>query len=353
MVKDMRDALATWATLPLVTILPEHKSMMVVLLNNMIDLASIMGFPRVITSAQKCMFELLEPTKRKKNLARLWEWRRISHAMCASPVSKIFIDVLSKYCGEASRGVDFWIDSLEESALIVGWKHNLSYTFADLCCSKPNLNSTDLKSFHGGVTIGEAAATASAGIMDEDYSTDEVSSNDDSSIKGSSIDYRSKYLAAYLYYDLCERLAANGRLIDAFLCASLAAGFRVELYTKIFDEKSQGVLTQLWSLETVPSDSQSFYLSPWNVLKCFLETLLQVGTMHEMNGNEEDAIITLESGEELSNTYSLPIFEILFSSALGKLRRKGTSDEMGKEKSERASECFEDFKYFFSCETCK
>lgn len=331
MVKDMRDALATWATLPLVTILPEHKSMMVVLLNNMIDLASIMGFPRVITSAQKCMFELLEPTKRKKNLARLWEWRRISHAMCASPVSKIFIDVLSKYCGEASRGVDFWIDSLEESALIVGWKHNLSYTFADLCCSKPNLNSTDLNSFHGGVTIGEAAATASAGIMDEDYSTDEVSS-----IKGSSIDYRSKYLAAYLYYDLCERLAANGRLIDAFLCASLAAGFRVELYTKIFDEKSQGVLTQLWSLETVPSDSQSFYLSPWNVLKCFLETLLQVGTMHEMNGNEEDAIITLESGEELSNTYSLPIFEILFSSALGKLRRKGTSDEMGKEKSERA-----------------
>lgn len=73
MVKDMRDALATWATLPLVTILPEHKSMMVVLLNNMIDLASIMGFPRVITSAQKCMFELLEPTERKKNLARLWE----------------------------------------------------------------------------------------------------------------------------------------------------------------------------------------------------------------------------------------------------------------------------------------
>lgn len=273
--------------------------------------------------------------------------------MCACPVNKIFIDVLSKYCGEASRGVDFWIDSLEEPALIVGWKHNLSYTFADLCCSKPNLNSTDLKSFHGGVTIGEAAATASAGIMDEDYSTDEVSSNDDSSIEGSSIDYRSKYLAAYLYYDLCERLAANGRLIDAFLCASLAAGFRVELYTKIFDEKSQGVLTQLWSLETVPSDSQSFYLSPWNVLKCFLETLLQVGTMHEMNGNEEDAIITLESGEELSNTYSLPIFEILFSSALGKLRRKGTSDEMGKEKSERASECFEDFKYFFSCETCK
>lgn len=161
MVKDMRDALATWATLPLVTILPEHKSMMVVLLNNMIDLASIMGFPRVITSAQKCMFELLEPTKRKKNLARLWEWRRISHAMCACPVNKIFIDVLSKYCGEASRGVDFWIDSLEEPALIVGWKHNLSYTFADLCCSKPNLNSTDLKSFHGGVTIGEAAATVS------------------------------------------------------------------------------------------------------------------------------------------------------------------------------------------------
>lgn len=39
--------------------------------------------------------------------------------------------------------------------------------------------------------------------------------------------------------------------------------------------------------------------------------------MYEMNGNEEDAIITLEEGEALSNTYSLPIFKILFSSALG------------------------------------
>lgn len=159
MVKDMRDALRTWATL--VTILPEHKSMMVVLLNNIIDLASIMGFPKLIAYAQKCMFALLEPTERKKNLARLWEWRRISHAMCASPVNKIFIDVLSKYCGEAARGVDFWIDSLEEPALIVGWKHNFSYTFSALCCNKPKLNSTDLKSFHGGVTIGEALATVS------------------------------------------------------------------------------------------------------------------------------------------------------------------------------------------------
>lgn len=50
--------------------------------------------------------------------------------------------------------------------------------------------------------------------MDEDYSTDEVSSNEDSSIEGSSIDYRSKYMAAYVYYDLCERFAANGLFID-------------------------------------------------------------------------------------------------------------------------------------------
>lgn len=65
-------------------------------------------------------------------------------------------------------------------------------------------------------------------------------------------------------------------MFQALPCAILAAGIRLELRTKIFDEQSQGVLTQLWSLETVPSDLQSFYLSPWNVLKCILESLLQV-----------------------------------------------------------------------------
>lgn len=38
----------------------------------------------------------------------------------------------------------------------------------------------------------------------------------------------------------------------------------------------RSVATKIWSSDTIPWDWEGCYLSPWNVLQCYLESTLQV-----------------------------------------------------------------------------
>lgn len=56
----------------------------------------------------------------------LWECRRLTHALCVSPINEALILNLSEHCGEHLKSVDFWIDLLKGSRpLLVGLKQNL------------------------------------------------------------------------------------------------------------------------------------------------------------------------------------------------------------------------------------
>lgn len=58
-------------------------------------------------------------------LAMLWECRRLSHALCPSPISDAFIRTLSENCGDKSTSIDFWIDCLKDSkAKLIGFQQN-------------------------------------------------------------------------------------------------------------------------------------------------------------------------------------------------------------------------------------
>lgn len=93
----------------------------------------------------------------EKFVARLWECRRISHALCGSPVNEAFIMNLSDHCGELSKSNDFWIDCLKESKpLLLVFQHNFSFLFPNL----PRGPSNHETSFRSDITIDEVKEAA-------------------------------------------------------------------------------------------------------------------------------------------------------------------------------------------------
>lgn len=93
----------------------------------------------------------------EKFLVVLWECRRISHALCISPVNEAFITSLCEHCGEHFKFIDFWISCLKGSQpLAVGLQHNFSFLFASIAQSSYNCES----SFRPNITVDEVKEVA-------------------------------------------------------------------------------------------------------------------------------------------------------------------------------------------------
>lgn len=93
----------------------------------------------------------------EKCVARLWECRRISHGLCASPVNEAFIMNLSDHCGENSKSIEFWVDCLKESKpLLLAFQYNLSSVSPNFPRGSCNYES----SFRSDITIDEVKEAA-------------------------------------------------------------------------------------------------------------------------------------------------------------------------------------------------
>ncbi|KAK8709880.1 hypothetical protein V6N13_060880 [Hibiscus sabdariffa] len=86
------------------------------LLYNMLDLLSLKGYTEFHNHIYKLLIRIykLNNVELGKCAANLWECRRLSHALCVSPVNESFITNLSEQCGESSEAVDFWIQRLSD-----------------------------------------------------------------------------------------------------------------------------------------------------------------------------------------------------------------------------------------------
>ncbi|KAL7175198.1 hypothetical protein ACSBR2_028910 [Camellia fascicularis] len=79
-------------------------------LYHVVDMLSI----KSCTEFHSEIYELLIRFFRRNNVplekcvALLWQYRRLGHALCASPVCEAFITTLPQHCGEASKSIDFW-----------------------------------------------------------------------------------------------------------------------------------------------------------------------------------------------------------------------------------------------------
>ncbi|XP_020873224.1 separase isoform X2 [Arabidopsis lyrata subsp. lyrata] len=324
------------------------------LLYNMIDLMSVKGCTELHHHIYQLIFRLFKWKKVKLEvcLAMLWECRRLSHALCPSPISDAFIQTLSENCGDKSTCIDFWMDCLKDSkAKLIGFQQNFH-----------DLHNKDEGPFQSDFTIGDIKDAASE------------------LISSASLSGNSSFVAAYLYYDLCERLISFGKLSEALSYAKEAYRIRTLIFQekfkytaekkfvkhndagKISEIRTFGIknfqvyrlfATDFWPCGNFLWDINCCYLSPWSVLQCYLESTLQVGILNELIGNGLEAETILSWGKAFSCSQSLFPFIVAFSSALGNLYHKKQCLDLAEIELQNAKEILIANQRDFSCFKCK
>uniref|UniRef100_K3Z105 separase n=1 Tax=Setaria italica TaxID=4555 RepID=K3Z105_SETIT len=185
---------------------------------------------------------------------------------------------------------------------------------------------------------------------------------------------QSTFLAGYLYYDLSERLLSCGLLFQAFSHGKEALDLRKKLLKRKFklnsgvsaNTKSQHCGQDLVSLEawgpaiaeiwpdcSRSTSARDSFLTPWNVLRCYLESTLQVAMMHELIGNGTEAEILLRTGKEISDFHGLSVFCIAFTSLLGQLYRKRYLCDEADSELKYARDLLVENDAIISCKPCK
>ncbi|KAK1428290.1 hypothetical protein QVD17_17121 [Tagetes erecta] len=256
----------------------------------------------------------------KECLVMLWQSKSLSHALCTSHVDDAFMSTFSKHC-KLYQSLEFWKSCMEKSkSLEVGFQQCFSVIST---LSSPSTYNHDHATEYAHLTNDDIKKCAS------DLSNNVPLSN------------RSLFLSANLYYDLSERLISKGSMIEAFLSGEKAFQLRVKLFQKYFKCSTEvqdeiigdnGEIIQKlgyglksfhihsYVATTCSYDNGSsdidFILTPWNVLRCYLESILQIGTIHEVLGHGSQAESYLQFGKNISSFQGLPVFLVSFSIAL-------------------------------------
>ncbi|XP_010540470.1 PREDICTED: separase isoform X2 [Tarenaya hassleriana] len=362
--QDISASLSLWLSIPNPvdrdnSMLPEN---MIPLLYNIIDLMSMKGCSELHHQLYQLIFKLFKwkNVKMEVCLAMLWEFRRLNHALCPSTISDAFILSISEYCGENSLSVEFWMDCLKESkAKSIGFLQNfhfLHYDFFNIS------NKYARRTFQPDITIDDIKNTASELL---------------SSVPPPS---HPAFAAAYLYYYLCERLIMHGKFSEALSYAKEAHRIRTLSFQETFKytaekqsekhnnagrtteirvygikslEVVKSIATDFWPCGNFLWDINRSYLSPWNVLQCYLESTLQVGVVNELIGNGAEAETLLSWGKAISCSQSLSPFVVAFSSALGNLYHKKLSLDLAAKELQSAKELLLNNQRDFSCLKCR
>ncbi|CAH8360120.1 unnamed protein product [Eruca vesicaria subsp. sativa] len=330
------------------------------LLYNMIDLMSVKGCTELHHHIYQLIFRLFrhKHVKLEVCLSMLWECRRLSHALCPSPISDAFILSLSEICGDKSTCMTFWIDCLKDSkAKLIGFQQNFHDLHSDFLRT-----SSDEGPFQSDITIDDITDAAS-----------ELTSS-------ASPSGHASFVAAYLYYDLCERLISFGKLSEALSYAKEAYRIRTLLFQEKYKYTAEKQLekhkdagkiseirtynitnfqvyrslaTEFWPCGNFVWDINRCYLSSWNVLQCYLESTLQVGIVNELIGNGLEAESLLSWGKAISYSQSLFPFVVAFSSALGTFYHKKQSLDLAEKELQNAKEILNANSRDFSCAKCE
>ncbi|XP_048611351.1 separase-like [Brassica napus] len=338
--EDINKSLNLWVwiqsseTIPLENVIP--------LLFNVIDLVSIKGWLELHQRIYDLMFRVFKGrnVRLKDALAMLWDCRRLSHALCPSPVDDAVITGLSCYFDEISESTDFWKSCLQ--------------------FSKAKSIGFELSIHESDITIDEIKCTASK----LDTTSKPVSSDPFTCF--------SSFVAACLYYDLCERELSCGNLYEALSCAKEAHRIRnfllqkwfryggestktVEIMTFVFKKFQVSSLrdTDSWPCGTFLWDISRCYLSPWILLQCCLESVLQLGGIYELMGERDRAGTLLSWGKTVSSIQSLQPFVLAFSLALGNLYNKMQCWDLAEKELQNAKKLLTDSQRDFPCRNCK
>ncbi|CAL1352707.1 unnamed protein product [Linum trigynum] len=318
-IRDFKAALNLWLSIPHPDGLRQVEESaftgdLLLMLCNIFDVLTLKGFTELTHDIYKLMIRFCEwrNVSVEKCVHFLWGSRRLSHALCFSPIDNAFLTGLSCSSDDKFNTMGFWIGCLKVSMpLLVGFQLKLSISSS--CCSS-NLG-TDCQL---DVTVDGVKKAASELISDGPTNS------------------WSAFFAAYLYYDLSERLRGSAQFIEALSSARQAYKLRSKLFQYNFTYQrghyteradctqkctysiqnlrvNKSIAIQVWSANNISEDLDTCYLSPWKVLQCYLESILQVAVLYEMIGNGVEAETFLLWGKEISSCLNLPLYKVAFS----------------------------------------
>ncbi|CAI0439202.1 unnamed protein product [Linum tenue] len=327
---------------------------LLLMLCNIADVLTLKGFTGLTHDIYKLMIRFCEwrNVSVEKCVHFLWGSRRLSHALCFSPIDKAFLTGLSCSSDDKFKTMGFWIGCLKASMpLLVGFQLKLSSSSS--CCSS-NLGTDPQLD----VAVDDVKKAASKLISDGPMNS------------------WSAFFAAYLYHDLSERLVASGQCIEALYFAKQAYKLRSKLFQYNFTYQgglytertdcnqkptysiqnlrvNKSIAIQIWSSDNILEDLETCYISPWKVLQCYLDSTLQVAFLDEMIGNGVEAEAFLLWGKEISCCLNLPLYNVAFSTVLGKLYREKRSYDLSEEELESAKEILAQNGTAISCSRCR
>ncbi|CAA7401560.1 unnamed protein product [Spirodela intermedia] len=327
---DISSGLRWWSSISKDTYLDLEYEKTIQLLCSVADLSALKGHLRF----QLEMCRLIALLCKRNNVPlescvdMLWSNRRLSHECCSSPLDEIFIRNMSEEFGVCANSISFWISCMKSShSTLVGFLQGFFLSNAIL------MSENTLCSH---ITVQEVKRTAS------------------SLISSGSVTSRSAFAAGYLLFDLSERLLQEGHISEALSHAREALRLRKRILQRrfisvrqqpgkvetiwnnelLFTEAIGSIVTEDWPNFTKPLSSEDCTISPWSVLKCYLQSILQVGIIYESIGNGAEAEILFRLGKTISCSLGFPIFGIAFSSHIGQVYRKKqlldlTENELG------------------------
>ncbi|KAF9612494.1 hypothetical protein IFM89_000416 [Coptis chinensis] len=142
-------------------------------------------------------------------------------------------------------------------------------------------------------------------------------------------------------------------LRDKFVCRFWTAPLKTIDYNHAEVEVLGSVATEVWPNGRLWNIEQC-NLSQWSVLRCYLESILQVGVIHEALGNASLAEFLFLRGKKISFEEELPIFRVAFASALGDIYCKKQLWDLAKTELTRGREILVNSSTsLISCKLCK
>ncbi|KAG8072566.1 hypothetical protein GUJ93_ZPchr0006g41913 [Zizania palustris] len=328
---------------------------LVPLLCSLVDLLAMKGCFELQFDLCKLMIiiwkqENLPP---EKLLSMLFTNGRLHHACCHLPMDQQFISNAEQHLDDC-HSTEFWINCFK------GDHPSLSMFVQRLwpidSISK-SCESSFGRQFGFGASVCEVGSAASSLVS-------EVTSND-----------QSIFLAGYLYFDLSKRILSRGQIFQALSYGIEALQLRKKLLRKKFKfnlgkfvsgesqcsggknfvslEARGSTIAEIWPEPTKSTVTRDSFLTPWNVLRCYLESILQVALLHELIGNGAEAEVLLRTGKDISYFQGLPVFGITFALALGQIYRKRQQWDAAESELKYARDLLAENITSISCKLCK
>ncbi|KAJ1281207.1 hypothetical protein BS78_04G290200 [Paspalum vaginatum] len=336
-------------------VLQQPSKTIVPLLCSLVDLLSMKGRFELQFELCKVMIMIWkqENLPLEKLLSLLFTNRRLSHACCHLPLDEQFISVAAEHVGVHCHHIKFWINCFEGD-------------HPSLCMFLQGMLPSDL-------FIPQSCKHSCGWQFSFDVSVDEVNKVASALVSDVTSSDQSTFIAASLYYDLSERLFSHGQLFQAFSYGKEALHLRKKLLKKKFELNSEisgnmeskrcgqdfslevrgPAAAEIWPGSSRSTSTGDSFITPWSLLRCYLESTVQVAMMHELIGNGAEAEVLLQTGKEISNFHGLSVFSIVFTSLLGQLYRKRQLWEEAEGELKYSRNLLTENDAIISCKLCK